>query len=91
MGALIRTGTSLLGAYLLASGTLRLWPESGMVRPFVVLWVLQFFSSLAWSIVFYPKFFSPLRHLPGPRDGSFFMGQFADIRRYPTGVPQIKW
>ncbi|KAF3017387.1 hypothetical protein E8E14_001082 [Neopestalotiopsis sp. 37M] len=46
----------------------------------------------AWSIILYPYFFSPLRHLPQPKDGnSLFMGQFKMIRELPSGYPHRTW
>ncbi|KAK3996473.1 cytochrome P450 4V2 [Cladorrhinum sp. PSN332] len=86
-----RTAISLFGAYLISKGQLLSWPDSGLSRPFAALWTLQFFLEVVWKVVLYPKFFSPLRKLPGPKSGSFFMGNFAEIRRYPTGIPHRNW
>jgi cytochrome P450 len=53
------------------------------------------FSILAvrfiWSCLIYPFYFSPLRHLPQPKQTSLFFGQFWRIIKEPTGLPQREW
>lgn len=57
---------------------------------------LQVFSVwIAYKIIYqlyvYPRFFSPLRHVPGPPIGSFLVGQFGEIIRGEAGIPQRAW
>ncbi|KAK3364129.1 cytochrome P450, partial [Lasiosphaeria hispida] len=47
--------------------------------------------SIAWSVVLYPKLFSPPRKLPGPKCGSFFNGQLRRILENAPGVPMEQW
>ncbi|KAK4229991.1 cytochrome P450 4V2 [Podospora fimiseda] len=87
-----RTAIAVFGAYLKSTGQiLSSWPGSGLFLPFVSVWLLQFFLEVVWKVVLYPKLFSPLRKFPGPKPGSFFMGNFIEIRQHPTGVPHRKW
>jgi hypothetical protein len=58
---------------------------------FAQLWALGLSLNLSWAIILYPKFFSPLRHLPGPKAGSWWNGSFLDITRRPTGEPMKEW
>lgn len=44
-----------------------------------------------WKVILYPKYFSPLRHLPEPTGNSLFMGQFTAIAKERTGLPQQRW
>ncbi|KAJ7503403.1 cytochrome P450 [Mycena galericulata] len=44
-----------------------------------------------YRIVLYPRFFSPLRHVPGPPLGNPFFGQFLTIVRNQTCIPQRDW
>ncbi|KAJ7186890.1 cytochrome P450 [Mycena filopes] len=44
-----------------------------------------------YRMVLYPRFFSPLRHLPGPPLGNPFFGQFLNIVRSPVCAPQRDW
>ncbi|KAK5126888.1 hypothetical protein LTR08_004555 [Meristemomyces frigidus] len=63
----------------------------GLFATTAALFVAQLVSYLAWCVVIYPRFFSPLRHLPTPPDGGFFMGQTSRIRREATGKPMQDW
>ena len=49
------------------------------------------FIAFSWSVIIYPKLFSPLRHLPQPSGGSFLNGQFWRIFAEPTGHPHSDW
>lgn len=44
-----------------------------------------------WFCLVYPFFFSPLRHLPHPKQTSLLFGQFWRIIKEPTGLPQREW
>ncbi|ERF74949.1 hypothetical protein EPUS_05157 [Endocarpon pusillum Z07020] len=57
----------------------------------VPLFLLQWLVYAFYSIILYPKFFSPLRHLPSPPGASFFMGQFPAILAEPSGMPMRRW
>ncbi|KAI1211052.1 cytochrome P450 [Annulohypoxylon truncatum] len=82
---------SLLSSYLLVSLQPG-WTKSQLFGTFVAIWFLQAFVYYAiWRAILYPKLFSPLRGLPHPKNGSFFMGQFKDIRSKPTGIPMREW
>ncbi|KAL8727644.1 MAG: hypothetical protein Q9181_005627 [Wetmoreana brouardii] len=85
------TSSSLLGALFLT----HFYPEWSINESFLstFLGLLSFVFTVlfVWSVVLYPKYFSPLRHLPGPAGNSLLMGQFATIRKEPTGKPQQRW
>ena len=44
-----------------------------------------------YVVVVYPKFFSPLRHLPMPGEAGLFMGHFRRLRKDPSGYPHREW
>ncbi|KAI1103980.1 cytochrome P450 [Jackrogersella minutella] len=81
---------SLLSSYIFVSLQPG-WTRSQFVGTFVATWALQVFFYGLWSLVLYPKLFSPLIGLPEPKGGSFFMGHFASIRAKPTGIPMREW
>ncbi|KAI5199249.1 cytochrome P450 monooxygenase [Aureobasidium subglaciale] len=54
---------------------------------FSAMLALRFF----WSSLIYPFFFSPLRHLPHPKQTSLLLGQFSRIVKEPTGYPHREW
>ncbi|KAF8966821.1 cytochrome P450 [Flammula alnicola] len=50
---------------------------------------------LSWKILYrlflYPRFFSPLRSVPGPPLGDLLVGQFGTIIKGEAGIPQRAW
>lgn len=61
------------------------------IGTFVLFWILSFLGWAFWIVILYPKYFSPLRHLPMPKGGSWWNGHFKEISAKPTGAPQIEW
>lgn len=58
----------------------------------IVLFLTQWLIYATYNIVIYPRYVSPLRHLPQPATGnSFFMGQWSTIVKEPSGVPMRRW
>src|SRR6188768_4488010 len=53
--------------------------------------VLPILGYLLYRLVLYPRFFSPLRHIPGPPLGHPITGQFGAILRGEAGIPQREW
>ncbi|KAF5878704.1 putative cytochrome p450 97b3 protein [Botrytis fragariae] len=58
---------------------------------FVLLYLLQFIGFAIWRVILYPYYFSPLRHLPSPKGGSWWNGQWKRISGEPTGQPMLDW
>ncbi|KAJ7456302.1 cytochrome P450 [Mycena galericulata] len=44
-----------------------------------------------YRIVLYPRFFSPLRNVPGPPMGNLLFGQYLTIVRSESCIPQREW
>lgn len=65
--------------------------QPGYIGTFFQLFFLELFVYVAWRTIIYPKYISPLRHLPSPKGGSWWNGQFARISAEPTGNPQTAW
>ena len=63
----------------------------GLISNTVLLFLALFLSKITWSVVIYPKVFSPLRHLPTPDDNSFFSGQTKRVFREASGRPMRHW
>jgi cytochrome P450 len=55
------------------------------------LFLACFFVIQTWRIVVYPRFFSPLRHLPHPPNGHWLWDQTARILNEPSGIPMRDW
>ncbi|KAI0910689.1 cytochrome P450 3A5 [Ustulina deusta] len=60
-------------------------------RP-IGLFLLHYFLFKFYRVYLYPRFFSPLRHLPGPQDNNVILGQELNKFRAdsPVGV-QLDW
>lgn len=58
---------------------------------FVQLYLIQFIVFAVWRVILYPHYFSPLRHLPSPKGGSWWNGQWNRISGEPTGQPMLDW
>lgn len=63
----------------------------GLVSTTFLLFLALFVSKITWTVVIYPKLFSPLRHLPTPDDNSFFSGQTKKVFRETSGRPMRYW
>ncbi|KAF2837523.1 cytochrome P450 [Patellaria atrata CBS 101060] len=72
----------------LTSVKLSLWSYFWVAAGFYSIQVVVFGF---YHVILWPKFLSPLRHIPGPKDGNFFMGQFTTIIREPSGEPLRRW
>ncbi|KAJ6570721.1 cytochrome P450 [Mycena sp. CBHHK59/15] len=46
---------------------------------------------LVYRLVLFPRFFSPLRHVPGPPLGNPFFGQYLTVIQNETCIPQRDW
>lgn len=46
---------------------------------------------LLYRTTLYPRFFSPIRHIPTPSGAHWFLGHFLMIFHGSTGAPQLKW
>ncbi|KAI2638511.1 cytochrome P450 [Xylaria nigripes] len=58
----------------------------------ITLFITQYLALKYYRIFLYHKYFSPLRHLPGPTDNTFFFGQFINLLKAesPTAL-YVKW
>lgn len=58
----------------------------------IVILCLLTLGALAFNVFVYPFYVSPLRHLPGPTDNTFFLGQAAKFLQVPW-FPELfcKW
>jgi hypothetical protein len=63
----------------------------GLISTPIVLFLALFVAKITWAVVIYPKFFSPLRHLPTPDDNAFFSGQTKRVFREAGGRPMRHW
>jgi hypothetical protein len=61
------------------------------VGVFVLSWITQSIGWVLWTVLVYPKHVSPLRHLPGPQDNHWLLGQWPRIRSEPFGHPMRDW
>ena len=61
------------------------------VKPLKVCFLVWSAWSIFYRIFLYPRFFSPLRAVPGPSLGHPLYGQFLAIMRGEAGIPQRAW
>ncbi|RYP51964.1 hypothetical protein DL768_002760 [Monosporascus sp. mg162] len=81
---------SLASAYFFVSRELE-WSAWQFLGSFAATWTFQVVCWAVWSVLLWPKYFSPLRDLPEPSGNSFLFGQFHRIRKEPAGIPQREW
>ncbi|KAI1084216.1 cytochrome P450 [Whalleya microplaca] len=63
-----------------------------ILKSFLALFTLQYTLLKICRVVLYPNFFSPLRHLPGPKDHNLLLGQ--EIKKFRADSPvgaQLEW
>ncbi|KAK2606476.1 hypothetical protein QQS21_003169 [Conoideocrella luteorostrata] len=56
-----------------------------------LLFFTCFFLVQTWRIFIYPRFFSPLRHIPTPPGGHWLWDQTRQILKEPSGIPMRNW
>ncbi|KAI2470825.1 cytochrome P450 [Annulohypoxylon bovei var. microspora] len=66
--------------------------SSSVSKQFLIGLVAQYVILKFYRVVLYPNYFSPLRHLPGPKDHNIILGQ--EVKKFkaesPAGV-QLTW
>ncbi|RPA96817.1 cytochrome P450 [Choiromyces venosus 120613-1] len=67
------------------------YTDFSAITTFLLLSSLVLTCRLFYGLVLWPKLLSPTRHLPGPSNPSFLMGNFATIREMQSGAPQVIW
>ncbi|EGY21344.1 cytochrome P450 3A13 [Verticillium dahliae VdLs.17] len=70
---------SVLAGLVLAVGSTRTALDVGLspLRVFLLAFLAQYSLLKAYRVFVYPRYVSGLRHLPGPTDDHFFIGQMA--------------
>jgi hypothetical protein len=87
------TALSTVSSYVLVAHKpdLLLFSRPSYAGTFVQIWWLQFAAWVFWKVILWPKFFSPLRHLPAPKVNSWWNGNYAEIAAKPSGAPMAEW
>lgn len=85
------TAVAAVTAYAATSLLKQEWSRSAFTTYFTVSWLLSFLCWGLWTVILYPKFFSPLIGLPEPENPSWINGQYSKIREFATGVPMLEW
>ena len=63
----------------------------GLLASGLILFFGQLLIYGIWFAVIYPRFFSPLRHLPEPPNAAFFTGHTKQVFGAATGDPAKEW
>ncbi|KAI1659915.1 cytochrome P450 [Daldinia decipiens] len=90
MDALIFSGLTVLE--LVALRPSRELDSLWILKRFVAVFFIQYAVLKFYRIVLYPNFFSPLRHLPGPKDHNLVLGQ--EVKKFRADGPasvQLQW
>ncbi|KAI1433904.1 cytochrome P450 [Xylaria sp. CBS 124048] len=95
MDIIICAGLSLAGALVVAGlqTSHRVDWLSGTPKDVAItLFITQYFALKYYRVFLYHKYFSPLRHLPGPTDNHFLFGQSINLLKAesPTAL-YIQW
>ncbi|OBT67533.1 hypothetical protein VE03_03711 [Pseudogymnoascus sp. 23342-1-I1] len=83
---------AVVASYLVGNGALTppWYLKFGYIGTFIEVFLLQFAVRAFYSVLLKHRL-SPLRHLPGPKDNHFLMGQWDSLFREPLGGPQRRW
>lgn len=65
------------------------WSTFAFAAYFASGFTVAFLSWVAWTVVLYPKFFSPLRGLPEPQNVSW--KQIGELQLLPNGAALMEW
>jgi len=86
-------GIPAISTYLLVEfkPELLLFSHPTYLGTYVQLFTIQFIAWAFWTVLLYPAFFSPLRHLPMPSGGSWWNGHWKVITESASGEPMIHW
>ncbi|KAA8909688.1 cytochrome P450 [Sphaerosporella brunnea] len=76
---------TLLLSRILAAGS------TGLLLTFAATTALLALAKFVYAVLLWPYLFSPLRHLPGPKSRSWFMGELSKILALPSGEPQKEY
>ncbi|KAI0854407.1 cytochrome P450 [Daldinia vernicosa] len=90
MDALICSGLTVLE--LIALRPSRELDSLCISKKFIAVFFIQYAILKFYRIVLYPNFFSPLRHLPGPKDHNLVLGQ--EVKKFRADGPasvQLQW
>lgn len=63
----------------------------GTTNTSLIIFFSLVFLKEFYSILLYPRFFSPLRHIPEAPDAHWFWGQTRRILKAPSGYPMRDW
>lgn len=85
------TAFSAVTSYIVVGYLRAIYLPSSYIGAFLIASIIYFLTWAIWTILIYPKFFSPLRHFPSPKGGSWWNGHFSYISALPTGSPMIEW
>ncbi|KAK0715540.1 cytochrome P450 3A5 [Lasiosphaeris hirsuta] len=85
--------TALLEAVALSGlqGTLR-FSAAALLPQFLAYFIVQYALIKLYRLAIFPHFVSPLRHIPGPKDGHILIGQMKNLLSENTPVGRfVKW
>lgn len=80
-----------MGSFALVQFAPQYSVSQSLIWTAVSIFILEWFVYELYDVIVYPKFLSPLRHLPQPSGANFILGHFPKIRKDPSGTPQQEW
>ncbi|SMQ45992.1 unnamed protein product [Zymoseptoria tritici ST99CH_3D7] len=89
MNTLIRLAAAHVTSFYLTTRTSL--PVPGLYLTTFLLFLTQFFLTTIYNVVLYPRFLSPLRHIPQPPGSHWLTGHTRKIMREPSGFPAREW
>ncbi|KAH6608737.1 isotrichodermin c-15 hydroxylase cytochrome p-450 monooxygenase cyp65a1 [Trichoderma cornu-damae] len=91
MALKLMAGVALVGGAAWTYATQDGWSRAASMRAAAVLLFSQLLVYGIWAVILYPRFFSPLRHLPTARNGHWLLGHGREILAAKPGVPMREW
>lgn len=85
-------GSSITAAVALVSTAPEFTVSQSIIKTAVSFFFVQWTIYFIYSVLLYPRYFSPLRHLPMVTEGNHpIMGQWFAITKEASGTPMRRW
>ncbi|POS84371.1 hypothetical protein EPUL_006255, partial [Erysiphe pulchra] len=85
------TALSTVSSYITVRYLWAMYLPSSYIGAFLLTFSFYCLTWIFWTVLIYPKYFSPTRHFPSPKGGSWWNGQFSVITARSTGAPMLEW
>lgn len=91
MALKLLTAVALVGGAGWIYTTQDAWSRGSFIQAAAGLWLVELFLYTIYELFLYPKFFSPLRHVPTAPGGHWLLGHGKQVLASKPGAPLREW